>query len=124
MRNTCLIDSGNSNNQTSDDPSDSTDKFYQVIKLSNILGTTIRKVCLLLSDSDYYYFLTRTTISYQNHYPRMHGKIHKHGVPLRSILYMVGSFNYSFAKWLNPKLETLRIARSVYCTRFLFPGIP
>ena len=67
----------------------------------------------VFSDSDYSeIFPTGTTI------PTILPKTHKHGVPLRPILSMVGSFNHSFAKWLGRKLEPLRNA-----TRFLLPGI-
>ena len=64
----------------------------------------------VFSDSDYSeIFPTGTTI------PTMYGlpKTHKHGVPLRPILSMVGSFNHSFAKWLGRKLEPLRSAKSI-----------
>ena len=82
-----MIDSGNSN---------------------HFLGTTIKKG--VFSDSDYSeIFPTGTTI------PTMYGlpKTHKHGVPLRPILSMVGSFNHSFVKWLGRKLEPLRSAKSI-----------
>ena len=64
----------------------------------------------VFSDSDYSeIFPTGTNI------PTMYGlpKTHKHGVPLRPILSMVGSFNHNFAKWLGRKLEPLRNARSI-----------
>ena len=88
-RNIRLIDSGNSN---------------------HFLGTTIKKVCLVIP------IIPKFSLPEPLSPPiTMYGlpKTHKHGVPLRPILSMVGSFNHSFAKWLGRKLEPLRNARSI-----------
>ena len=49
-------------------------------------------------------------------------KIHKHGVPMRPILSMIGSLNYGFAKFVSKLLDPIRYSPSQCKESFSLSG--